>query len=284
MKALEITTIIGCKVQCDYCPQDKITRAYVDRGGTKILSPKDYEVALGKLPREVLIHFSGMAEPWLNPACTEMVLLTHRRGHEISVFTTAVGMTPPDVHRFSAIPFRDFVLHLPDTEGHAKIPVDDLYLETIDAIVRGDIRGLSYMTMGTLPGRVKKIVGRRVRPTRMMSRAGNVPGKTGIQTPPRLVGEIRCKSCGDLFDHNVLLPNGDVILCCMDYGMRHVLGNLFTSEYESLFSGEEFRGLVKGLDDESMDILCRYCENASCREEWNRPVRKSFFRKIFGLR
>lgn len=284
MKALEITTTIGCNVQCDYCPQDKITRAYLNRSRTTMLSSKDFEVALSKLPRKVLIHFSGMAEPWLNPACTEMVLLTHRRGHEISVFTTAVGMTLSDVHQINAIPFRDFVVHLPDTEGHAKIPVDDLYLKTMDAIVRGNIHGLSYMTMGTLPGRVKKIVGRRVPPTRMMSRAGNVPGKTGIQTPPRFSGEIRCESCGDRFDHNVLLPNGDVILCCMDYGMQHVLGNLFTSNYESLFSGEEFRRLVKGLNDESMNILCRYCENASRREEWNRPGRKNFFRKIFGRR
>jgi len=30
----------------------------------------------------------------------------------------------------------------------------------------------------------------------------------------------------DRIFRNVLLPNGDVVLCCMDYGLDHILGNL----------------------------------------------------------
>ena len=35
-------------------------------------------------------------------------------------------------------------------------------------------------------------------------------------------------------NHNVLLPNGDVVLCCMDFGMQHVLGNLKRQSYEEI--------------------------------------------------
>ena len=37
------------------------------------------------------------------------------------------------------------------------------------------------------------------------------------------------------------LPNGDVLLCCVDYAMKHVLGNLREQDYASLFEGEQYR-------------------------------------------
>ena len=59
----------------------------------------------------------------------------------------------------------------------------------------------------------------------------------------------------------MLLPNGDVILCSNDYGMKHVLGNIVSSGYDSLFNGIEFGKVRQGLQDESIDILCRDCDN-----------------------
>jgi hypothetical protein len=69
----------------------------------------------------------------------------------------------------------------------------------------------------------------------MLSRAGNIEGKMDVPTPTKLKGPIRCRSCNDLLNHNVLLPNGDVLLYCMDYGMKHILGNLLSVDYASLF-------------------------------------------------
>jgi len=46
----------------------------------------------------------------------------------------------------------------------------------------------------------------------------------------------------------------------MDYGLKHVLGNLISGDYNSLFRSAEFLRVKKGLRDESLDILCRYCE------------------------
>jgi sulfatase maturation enzyme AslB (radical SAM superfamily) len=36
------------------------------------------------------------------------------------------------------------------------------------------------------------------------------------------------------FQQNVVLPNGDVYLCCMDYGLKHKLGNLYEQKFEEL--------------------------------------------------
>jgi radical SAM protein with 4Fe4S-binding SPASM domain len=67
-------------------------------------------------------------------------------------------------------------------------------------------------------------------------------------------GEIRCSITGDSFDHNVVLPNGDVYICCMDYGLKHKIGNLLTTHYDHL-ERDSLRGLMK-----KGNIICRYCE------------------------
>jgi len=74
--------------------------------------------------------------------------------------------------------------------------------------------------------------------------------------PRRKRGVIACKR----FDSQVLLPNGDVVICCMDYGNKHVIGNLMTSSYESLFQSEEYNRLLRGFKEESIDTLCRTCD------------------------
>jgi len=60
-----------------------------------------------------------------------------------------------------------------------------------------------------------------------------------------------------------MLPDGRVTLCCMDFGMRHVLGNLLEEDYESMMYG----GVMKSVEDAMMcknreEILCRSCELA----------------------
>ena len=239
-----------------------------------------FKNCLDKIPQQVDIHFSGMSEPWLNPECTNMVLHAHQKGHEIAVYTTTVGMSPKDVEKIRQIPFRAFSVHLPDKEQYSKITIDDNYLQTLETISKGSIRNIEYMTMGTLPSEVRRLLKKRIAKTSMLSRAGNIEGKMDVPTPTKLKGPIRCRSCGDLLNHNVLLPNGDVLLCCMDYGMKHMLGNLISSDYTSLFNSEEFHKLQKGLNDDSLDILCRYCENASTLDEYKLTKKENMVGKV----
>jgi len=280
MRTIDITTNVGCSVRCAFCPQDKLLPAYRDRGGTRQMTFAAFREMLRKIPPDTALDFSGMAEPWLNPDCTEMLLHAHERGYEVAAFTTTIGMDEADVARIQSIPFRRFVVHLPDTERYSKIEMSDAYLQILANIVGSGIPNREFMTMGTLPREVAAVIGRRIKRTRMMSSAGNL---TNVRAPERLAGPIRCRSCGDSLDHNMLLPNGDVILCCMDYGLRHVLGNLLVSDYRELFESESFKRVQAGLDDDSFDILCRYCENAASLDEYERPEKKRRFGNLRSL-
>lgn len=84
-----------------------------------------------------------------------------------------------------------------------------------------------------------------------------------IEVPCRLACRITCSRAGRSIDRNVLLPDGRVLLCCMDYGMRHVLGSLWESSYHQLLRGAEARRVRAAMDDESLPVLCRHCTVAA---------------------
>jgi hypothetical protein len=78
----------------------------------------------------------------------------------------------------------------------------------------------------------------------------------------QVAGRITCSTAQRKLNHNVLLPDGTVILCCMDYGCQHVLGNLLAQPYQTLFTGAAMDAVLAGLDDPELPLLCRRCVRA----------------------
>lgn len=278
MKFLHITTNVGCKNSCVYCPWDKFLEAYKERSHVLQMSFDVFRTCLDKVPAEVAVDFSGMSEPWLNPSCTKMLLHAYEKKHPICVSTTLVGMSLSDVEKLETIPGLELHIHLPDNEGSEKIKVDENYLDLLGKVDRSRIKTI-YHTHGRA---VHRLAGERLGKTKipfvqLHTRAGNTKIKNA---PPveRKRGVLHCT----MRNAAVLLPNGDVVLCCMDWGLKHVLGNLLISDYPSLSRGREFSKINKGLRDESLDILCRYCEwaaNGRFRIKkglWDRYVKKIF--------
>lgn len=280
---LEINTVIGCSLGCVYCPQDTVVRAYRQLQSPlgSVMSLETFVTCLDKLPPGVRIDFSGMAEPWLNPHCTEMLLYAHRQGFEIAVYTTAAGLSEADIDRLADVPFRVFTVHLPDATGrYTRIPHDDQYLQTIRKL-GGTISQAHFTVIGTVHPAVREVINRPVRSISLHDRAGNV-GPDRLSDLPDLAftstgkirGRLRCSAVtGYELNHNVLFPNGDVALCCMDYGLRHGLGNLLENSYAALFESPEYARVQSGLIHDS-DILCRTCRYAE-RDTWvHRLVRQ----------
>ncbi len=264
--ALEITTRIGCRNNCAYCPQDKIVQAYRRRSAPWEMSLEIFKKCLKKLPKKTVIEFSGFAEPWLNPACTEMVLAAHRAGHPIRVFTTLTGMTLADFERLKEVSFERFWIHLPSDGDYEKIKINRDYFEVFKAALdffsnQNQTDFGCHVRGGRIHPELRELAADRVRTRGIGSRAGNL-SENFVISIPRRPGKIGCKR--NLLQ-NVLLPNGEVILCCMDYGLEHSLGNLLVQDYYSLFWGEEFLKIRRGLDDARIEILCRYCDMFGCQ-------------------
>jgi len=99
-----------------------------------------------------------------------------------------------------------------------------------------------------------------------ISRAGSLDitaiGGQKLHHSPRNETPLSCASTPD-YDHNVLLPNGDVVLCCMDYSLKHVIGNLFEQNYEDLFASAEMEKIRRenAVAGYSQCTICKSCDN-----------------------
>lgn len=260
---MEITTSVpkkGCVVDCVFCPQEILKKSYE---GDRFMTMEEFKMSIDKLPIEIRITFSGFVEPWMNKHCSDMLLYAHNKGHRISVFTTAIGMSLEDVEKIKDVsycggPNGGFVLHLPDNENLAKHPITDKYIDVLEAIKNSNITNFSTMSMGKVHDSVKHLFN-NVPTHEMWSRAGNLMGEA--QLKPELLNVMdRVKStyrnkdttCGCVEDlyHNILLPNGDVSLCCMDYGLDNILGNLYKDSYENIIPKQN-----------TCFEICKNCEN-----------------------
>jgi len=236
---LEVTTVVECRINCRFCPQKIFLSAY--KSPKRTLSFEDFKKALDKIPEDVIIIFAGFAEPYLNKDCTKMLLHAHKKGHPVSIFTTGTGMTLEDVALIKDIPFHSFphggfVLHLPDDEGFANIKIDDTYLQVLQSLKEAGIQNFRPISMGSVHGSIRHIFPRdTVKKQEMNSRAGNLNNESlsASYASRYHKTDVICGRDEYLYN-NVMLPNGDIVLCCQDYGMKHILGNIYEKTYEEI--------------------------------------------------
>lgn len=219
------------------------------------MSFNTFAQSLAKVPKNVEIVFAGMAEPFLNPDAVSMVYTAIHEGYKVGIYTTLEGLSVSELVYIYNLPFSFFCLHLPDADGIMKLKITEKYLKKVEFAT--GIKDIQLMVIGKLHPEVEKITG----PVKdgshgLFSRAGNL--KTLAINKKK--GVLECSACGPKIDHNILLPNGDVLLCCMDYSQEHVIGNLLTDSYEDLFKSPEYLKVMEGLKDENSDIICRKCE------------------------
>lgn len=264
---LEITTIIpekGCVVDCVFCPQRTLEKVYT---GERILTLDNFKRLIDRVPQDVRITFAGFTEPWMNKRATDMVVYAHQQGHPVSVFTTAVGLSIEDCEAIADIPFAGnpnggFVLHLPDAELLARHPITPSFIKTLEWLRDNQQRIQNFQIMSMGPELHPSIthIFPRAPYYQMYSRAGNLHREALLK--PQLVklrdrwdaiehqDHNRTCGCVEHLYHNVLLPNGDVSLCCMDYGLDHILGNLHSQSYEDIIPQAQ-----------TCYDLCNHCEN-----------------------
>lgn len=75
---------------------------------------------------------------------------------------------------------------------------------------------------------------------------------------PLLSGNVYCSATRkhDTFDRNIVVPNGDVYLCCMDYALKHYIGNLFETDFYNLDRSKLIE--LANIKDDT-ELICRKC-------------------------
>lgn len=250
MGRLEITTRVGCPVNCLDCPQGLLQSRYK---GKRVLDFEDFKTVIDKVPEGTRIDFSGMCEPFANRRCTDMILYAADRGFPLALYTTLQGATMEDWERLKGVTFEVVTVHLPDCEGRSHFLITEEYLDVLT-----EWETDNYSCHGRIDPRVAPCLKDRNLITFMHDRAGNVEGR-----PHRDINSNRplyCITSWRRMDHNVLLPDGTVITCCMDYGLTGVFGNLLTQSYNEVIHSEAAEAMRRTLDEG--ESICRHCANA----------------------
>jgi hypothetical protein len=269
---MELTTMIGCPLMCTFCPQDNLRDNYGK--GIKYMQPVDLVKVLVKLPKNTRNDFSGMSEPWANPECTQMLEMVLYMGFKVAIYTTLYGMTDPERVRkvLESHPeqVEVIMLHLPDANGNMKGWKNNEEWQRAAAVISHTNVpcGVGAMTMdknGVVHPDLQPMVGQLagwVGHTRADSLDPEQVAGQALSVTPRNDFALTCRST-PFYDRNVLLPNGDVVLCCMDYNLKHVIGNLLTQTYDEMMQGKPLQDLIKMNEADGFDkcSICKSCEN-----------------------
>jgi hypothetical protein len=271
---MELTTMVGCPLMCTFCPQESLRNSYGD--SEKYLQPRDLVTVLAQLPKDTRIDFSGMSEPWANPHCTEMLETVLYMGFQVAIYTTLYGMKDPErvrkVLEDHPSQVEVIMLHLPDANGnmkgwknseewqHAAAVISHTNVPCGVGAMTMDKSGMVHPDLQPMVGQLQGWIGH--------TRADSLPveqiGAQDISITPRNMFPLTCKST-PFYDRNVLLPNGDIVLCCMDYNLKHIIGNLLKESYKDIFLGQPLMDLIEINESPEFNkcSICKSCENVT---------------------
>ena len=250
---LEVTLTGACNVLCSYCPQELYIKKFKEidqrekyttkRGMTlgdwkKILENVNYTVND--------IHFTGYTEPLQCEEWYEIVAYTLEKGYKVSINTTLIGATSSDVKKIidMNIPVR---LHLTDSNKKVDSSIYDQILDykNLQSIVYFSEKGKNIMQSNT------KMSKQLIR-----SRGGLIENSKD----PSYIGPVHCVSTR--FLSNVVLPNGDVSVCCSDFGLKNILGNLKEDSLKKIHSSRKLKEFVIDMETSGSNSICKKCHYA----------------------
>ena len=291
---IEVTTRIGCSNVCEYCPQTTLIKEYTkkDSDPLKVINDSKSDIVMSletfikcveTIPTSVDIHFAGYTEPFENPHAIDMVEHVIGKGHRVMVNTTLVGVTKDIWRRLNTVNkklLKDVHIHLPsasyDENIGIKKPVtkithrgvttkqlSDDYREMLIYAVKNPVRGATsgwaqhlhchgdlHPQLVVLESELKE-VGISISRRDINSRAMNLLLEKKEKVPPDINIRGRCNRVSQ----NVLLPDGRLSLCCQDYGLDQIMGNLLLQTWDEYKKSKTYTEVHRiGAD------MCDYCE------------------------
>lgn len=254
-KEFPIALGLGCELSCPYCAQWRYVPAYKKLGGATTMTPDLLRHYLRTVPRDSILVWSGFSEPFLNPHLPDMIREYHAAGWKMRLDTTLAGCSQESAELVASIPWHSLKLHLPSQGDSMKLAVTPEYLEKLRIVVRNACHKC-FVYFG-IPYQAVKAITETVEAdyyTYTHSRANNLRASVERKTGP-------LRECL-WFRRGHLLPNGLLALCCEDWALNHIIGDLNTNDYASIFQGEAFKELLGRHEDDTKHLLCRTCESA----------------------
>ena len=254
---LEVTTILGCPVDCSYCPQDQLKKS--GNGLKKRLSLQDFYNALNNIDMKVGIAWTGYSEPCLTPDLPEMCDAVRSRGLSQVISTTLTGSPRSVDFVMRESCFASFTIHAPDKSGLMRgLKPNADYIKRfstcLDQMFRSNqMDKVRIITFGDhfypeLEPYIKDaMINKGLKSTHLKLRDTVSTRAGGLDTEDLVKQGLNVKTYSERgrgtyfcekrkMNQPVLLPDGNLSICSFDYGLRSVYGNLFEERLSSVRS------------------------------------------------
>jgi len=295
--SLEISVQVGCALYCDYCPQDIYRWRFKEifPNQDKKLSEQTFYSAMSNVPTSTLIKWTGFAEPLASPDFHKFVLYLNKTGYEQDIGTTLSGSTS-SMQWFSENLelFNNITIHLPDDNKLMKCNVNANYLETLKSVLAeqkrlglkndrfvifliGDnfqqdvenVINLSRKTGSIDSVQVHKAEVLNTRNANINVRKLNIKKiserkSLKIRIDQKKVKKYYCSY--RRLNQGVMLPNGKVALCCQDYNLDFIIGDLKTDNLDILYQRIESDSKLLNDFKSGHFSPCNKCEHYTSTE------------------
>ena len=263
---LEFSLYVGCSIGCDYCPQNELNK----KCSTKYMSFEDYKKYLSTVPKNnVYLVYAGFCEPLLYDDLENVVKYSYDNGYNILCASTLPTLNENNVELFLTEKYwKGRTVHLKDSHMNQK-HFGDKYYEFLSRYLK-QVRDQSDKTKEykfsflaeNLDEKILAILKEynleeMLSPLTPYQRIDAPVKSKNIITPEYKSGRIYCSE--NFYRKQMVVPGGDVVMCCMDVQKKHILGNLSSMSYNDIHKGEEYKKIMKGFNDESLNTICRKC-------------------------
>jgi hypothetical protein len=272
---LNITTTAGCRGKCVYCPQDLFQKAMEPRPA--FLTAAEFADLLPAL-RDThfqAFSFGGFSECFDNPDIIDLLDMVQRQDNveEIWIYTNGEAVTPEVVQQLARIPIARFDVSCHGFDAR-------VYQRTRPFIDSNKVRGNLLYLLEHRPSIARLAVsvtgpfgserdrselaalcqafGAFLEIRKLHGRAGLL--KIG-QPAVRKQGPFRCAKFA--FDKPVLVPGGDLSLCCQDFSLSYIIGNLHRDSFQTIMTHSALRQHVLAVARGTLqdpELPCYQCE------------------------
>jgi hypothetical protein len=252
---IEITPVIGCSNNCGYCPQSELIKSY--KSDKKIFTLEDFKKCIDKLNScsfgNNKYNFSGFSEPLFHPYIFDLIDYALVSG-DVNLFSTFLIDSELIKSNMSTISnIKNITVHIPDI-SEMNIDSSDINNWITNMAILEDCGiKFDYIHVGAndIPYEIRCFLvnsNKNVFYQELVGRAGLIKHAKQYDH----VGRVGCKD--NRHNQNVLLPNGDIVLCCMDYELKNGLGNLLTDDIGFIYDGFKKENLMQDKNS-----ICRKC-------------------------
>jgi MoaA/NifB/PqqE/SkfB family radical SAM enzyme len=249
---LNVTTTSGCRGRCVYCPQDRYWEAMRER--PRFLTAAEFESLVPMLEGTHfdVLSFGGFSEPFDNPEIVDLLMLaaTAEFVDEVFVYSNGEAMTPETMRALEHVRLGtvDVSCHGfdPETYRRTRSFVDPVAVRrNVIHLLRHreNIDNLVISVTGPFASdeslRELEELCESAGATLFRRDLHNRAGLLRIGRDERKSGAFRCAKFD--FEKPVLVPGGDLSLCCQDFALHSLIGNLHDRPFAELMASSPLR-------------------------------------------